>query len=96
MLDLYLFDFLDCSSNENSGLAVLAKLKEVNCSAYKSEVHRWLNLRCSFEPFQSRGDFIETLVADCQVMHGYIVVLIQQESLLVALNSRGKLIMSTH
>lgn len=52
MLDFLLLNFLDRGSHKLGSLIVLTKFEEVNRRADESEVHRWLDLRSTLEPFE--------------------------------------------
>ena len=59
-------------------------------------MHAGLDLTCTFEPFESRCKLVEALIAYTEVMHGNVVILVQEQCLLVALHSCGQLVMGSH
>ena len=71
------FYLFNCSSDEISSLFEFTKLEEVNGSSDEGEVHTGLYLWSTFEPLESGGELFKSLIADSQVVHGDIVVLIQ-------------------
>ena len=52
-------------------------------------MHAGLDLTCTFEPFESRCKLVEALIAYTEIMHGNVVILVQEQCLLVTLDGRG-------
>lgn len=73
LLNLEFLHLLDARPDKFFRVLKLAEFEEINCRAYESVVHVWLDLRSSLEPFERRAILVAALIAHSEIEHGDVV-----------------------
>lgn len=89
-------DLTNGSANVELSQLKSTKFEQISGSADECEVESGIDLASAFEPFERRAELLAPLITYGQVVHGDVVLIIQQQCLLVTLNSRGELVVCCH